>query len=159
MPVLPQAQPRKPRDGRSERPLAFAAVIRPRREYHVDLSPDGTLVTERGRSLEVPAAWTPEHLVLAALARCTLLALEFHVRKLSASVAVNASADGHVNRREDGSWGFVHIACALDVTLDPELPPPELAGLIARTEEGCFVGASLVPHPTYRWRVNGVDVA
>jgi hypothetical protein len=45
------------------------------------------------------------------------------------------------------------------VTLDPEPPPPELAGLIARTEEGCFVGASLMPKPTYHWRVNGVDIA
>ena len=133
--------------------------MRPRREYRVDLSRDGTLTTDRGRSLVIPPAWTPEHLVLAALVRCTLLALEFHARKQSTAVAMSAKADGHVNRRDDGSWGFVHIACALDVTLDPELPPPELAGLIARTEEGCFVGASLVPHPTYRWRVNGVDIA
>jgi uncharacterized OsmC-like protein len=159
MPVLRQAQPPQPQDGRSERPLAFPAVIRPRREYRVDLSRDGTLVTDRGRTLDLPPAWTPEHLVLAALARCTLLALEFHARKQSTSVAVNATADGHVDRREDGSWGFVEITCALDVALDPELPPPELAGLMARTEEGCFVGASLVPHPAYRWRVNGVDVA
>lgn len=134
-------------------------MIRPRREYRVDLSRDGTLVTERGRTLELPSAWTPEHLVLAGLARCTLLALEFHARKQSTAVAMHATADGQVNRREDGSWGFVHIACALDVTMDPELPPPELAGLIARTEEGCFVGASLVPKPVYHWRVNGVDVS
>ena len=137
----------------------MAAVIRPRREYRVDLSRDGSLVTDRGRALDMPSAWTPEHLVLAALARCTLLALEFHAKKLSVSVSVSATADGHVNRREDGSWGFVHISCALDVTLAPELPPPELAGLVAHTEEGCFVGQSLVPHPTYRWRVNGVDIA
>ena len=134
-------------------------MMRPRREYRVDLSRDGTLTTERGRTLQIPPAWTPEHLVLAALVRCTLLALEFHARKQAAAVAMNATADGHVNRREDGSWGFVHIGCALEVTLDPAPPPPELAGLIAHTEEGCFVGQSLVPHPVYRWRVNGVDIA
>jgi uncharacterized OsmC-like protein len=134
-------------------------VIKPRREYRVDLARDGSLTTERGRTLEIPPAWTPEHLVLAALVRCTLLALEYHARKLAAKVGMSATAEGHVNRREDGTWGFVHIDCAVDMTLDPELPPPELAGLIARAEEGCFVGQSLVPHPTYRWRVNGVDLA
>jgi organic hydroperoxide reductase OsmC/OhrA len=134
-------------------------VIRPRRDYRVDLARDGTLSTDRGRTLDAPPAWTPEHLVLAALARCMLLALEYHAKRESVSAGLTASASGHVNRREDGSWGFVELTCALEVTLDPEPPPPELAGLIARTEEGCFVGASLVPKPTYHWRVNGVDIA
>src|SRR5689334_20263369 len=113
MPVFTRSQPRRPRNRRSERPLAFAAVIKPRREYRVDLARDGSLTTERGRTLEIPPAWTPEHLVLAALVRCTLLALEYHARKLSAKVGMSATAEGHVNRREDGTWGFVHIDCAV----------------------------------------------
>jgi organic hydroperoxide reductase OsmC/OhrA len=131
--------------------------MRPRRDYRVDLAPDGGLVTDRGSPLDAPRAWTPEHLLLAALVRCSVLALEHHARRASVETAGTASAEGAVDRREDGSWGFVEIRCALDVTIEPEPPAPELAGLIDRTEHGCFIGASLSPKPTYHWRVNGAD--
>jgi uncharacterized OsmC-like protein len=133
-------------------------VPRPRREYRIELSRAGSLVTDRGHSLDVPPAWTPEHLVLAALARCTILALEYHARRESLSAGIAASAYGEVDMREDESWGFTRLDCALDVSFDPLPSPDDLERLLDRAEHGCFVGASLTPKPAYRWRVNGMDV-
>src|SRR3954469_20838225 len=42
--------------------------------YAIDLS--GELRTEDGTALEADPAWTPEHLLLAALVRCSLKSLE-----------------------------------------------------------------------------------
>lgn len=131
---------------------------RPRREYRIELSRAGSLITDRGNSLDVPPAWTPEHLVLAALARCTILALEYHARRESLSAGIAASAYGEVDVREGESWGFTRLDCTLDVSFDPLPSPDDLERLLDRAEHGCFVGASLTPKPAYRWRVNGVDV-
>jgi organic hydroperoxide reductase OsmC/OhrA len=133
-------------------------VSRPRRDYGVELSRDGTLVTDRGRTLDAPPGWMPEHLVLAALARCTVLALEFHARRASVSATATVAATGEIDQREDGSWGFVRLACTVDARLEPLPPAPELAGLMDRAEHGCFIGASLSPKPTYHWRVNGDEL-
>jgi organic hydroperoxide reductase OsmC/OhrA len=131
---------------------------RPRTDYRIELAADGTLVTERGRPLEVPPAWTPEHLLLAALARCSLLALEHHARRASLESAGSGSAHGSVDRRPDGAWAFVDLECSLDVSLEPHPSSEELAALIDRAERGCFIGSSLTAKPRYRWRVNGDEV-
>jgi uncharacterized OsmC-like protein len=130
---------------------------RPRREYRIELTRAGALTTDRGHHLDVPPAWTPEHLVLAALARCTMLALEYHARRESLSAGVAAAAYGEVDRRDDESWGFTRLDCTLDVVFDPAPSGDDLKRQLDRAEHGCFVGASLTPKPTYRWRVNGAD--
>lgn len=119
---------------------------RPKRtEYAVEIG---------GRDLTAfDPAWTPEHLVLAALARCSLAALAHHARKDGISVDASATARGAVSRRDDGSWGFVEIECAVDARLDPQ--PSDPRDLLARAERGCFIGASLEPRPRYAWTVNG----
>ena len=98
-------------------------------------------------------AWTPEHLLLAALARCSLGALAHHAKRDGLTAEASARATGAVSRREDGSWGFVEIECAIEATLEPA--PSDPADLLARAERGCFVGASLSPKPRYEWIVNG----
>jgi organic hydroperoxide reductase OsmC/OhrA len=114
-------------------------------------------VTERdGTPARAEPDWTPEHLLLAGLARCTLASLEFHAERVSVRVAGTATADGVVTKREgDGRYAFVEINCRLDIELDP---PPEgdgLAELLALAQRDCFVGASLTPTPRYEWHVNG----
>jgi organic hydroperoxide reductase OsmC/OhrA len=131
---------------------------RPRTDYRIDLDRDGTLVTERGLPLEVPRAWTPEHLLLAALARCSLLALDFHARRASVEAEGSGSATASVDRRPDGVWAFVDVECSLDVSLEPRPSTQELTTLLDRAERGCFVGSSLTPKPRYHWRVNGDQV-
>jgi organic hydroperoxide reductase OsmC/OhrA len=124
-------------------------VPRPKRtEYAVEL--------DSREPAALDPAWTPEHLVLAALARCSLGALAHHAKRDGVSAEASARATGAVSRREDGSWGFVDIVCAIEATLDPA--PDDPARLLARAERGCFIGASLDPRPRYEWILNGRSV-
>ncbi len=112
-----------------------------------------------GASLSPPADWLPEHLVLAALVRCSLTSLRHHARRAGIEVAASGAATGTVARREeDGRYAFVEIECRLDVELQPLPPADELRELIAKAERDCFVGASLRASPRYRWQVNGRDL-
>jgi organic hydroperoxide reductase OsmC/OhrA len=113
------------------------------------LSADGDPVTIEG---EVGA----EHLLLAALARCSISSLEHFARQKDIQVRASAYASGTVTRREENDrYGFVNIECKLDVQLDGELADDQLRTLLESAEWGCFIGASLTPAPRYSWRVNG----
>ena len=124
--------------------------------YAIGLDRTGR-VTADGRSpLDLDAAWTPEHLVLAGLVRCTLQSLHFHAEPLGVEFVANGSASAMVTRRgDDGRYAFVEIDVELDLELDPAPHGEELAALLAKAERDCFVGASLKPSPSYTWRVNG----
>src|SRR4051794_5396424 len=126
---------------------------RPRRDYRIDLAADGTLTTERGHELHVPAKWTPEHLLLAALTRCSLLAVEYHARRASLEAGGTGWASASVDRREDGQWAMLDVECSLEVTVEPPPPPDQARELVAAAERGCFIGSSLQQKPSYRWRL------
>lgn len=127
--------------------------------YAVDLGPGG-FRTEDGVPLEPPAEWTPEHLLLAALARCSLESLRFHATRASVELgAATGSARCLVTRREeDGRYAVVEAELELAVELTPAPGPEELADLLAKAKRDCFVGASLRATPSYRWTVNGAAV-
>jgi uncharacterized OsmC-like protein len=128
------------------------------KEFRYTIGLDRTArVTADGQSpLELDDAWTPEHLVLAGLVRCTLQSLRFHAAPQEIDFVGEGSAAAMITRRpEDGRYGFVEIAVKLDLELDPVPPGEELAALLAKAERDCFVGASLTPSPSYSWRVNG----
>ena len=112
-------------------------------------------VTAGGRApLDLDEAWTPEHLVLAGLVRCTLQSLRFHANAAGVDFLAEASAAGRIMKRDsDGRYAFVEIGVTVELELEPE--PAELGALLAKAERDCFVGASLTPKPVYRWRVNG----
>jgi len=114
-------------------------------------------VTERwGEPPHAEDGWTPEHLVLAGLARCTLTALDFHAKRAGIAVSGSASAEGVVTKREeDGRYAFVEIDCGLDVQLDPAPDADRIRELVDLAERDCFIGASLTVEPHYKWRVNG----
>ena len=114
---------------------------------------DGRFSAEGGAAAHFGREWTAEHLLLAALARCSLAALSYHARRDGLWLLASAKAQGVVARRADGDWGFVELACEIDARIDPG--PADLGGLLARAERGCFVGASLEPRPRYAWTVNG----
>jgi organic hydroperoxide reductase OsmC/OhrA len=124
--------------------------------YAIELERGGR-VTAGGRApLELDEAWTPEHLLLAGLARCTLQSLRFHAERAGVDFLSRGSAGGRVTRREsDGAYAFVELDVELELELDPEPPRDELEALLARAERDCFVGASLTARPAYRWTVNG----
>jgi len=125
-------------------------------EYAATLDAEGRLLAG-GESPLVPGEpWTPEHLVLAGLMRCTLKSLNFHAGRAGVSVRGSAAAEGVVAKREnDGRYAFAEIECGLDVELDPLPEGDALSELLDLAERDCFVGASLRPSPRYEWRVNG----
>lgn len=127
-------------------------------ECTVSLDAQGLLFAEGEAPVELPARWTPEHLLLAAVLRCTLKSLRFYARR--AQVEGTASARGVVTRREvDGLFALVESVVEVDVRMEPEPPGAELAQLLERAELGCFIGNSLTAHPRYAWRVNGRPVS
>ena len=48
--------------------------------YAVDLTATGELTDENGVALDPPAEWSPEHMLLAALIRCSLKSLRYHAK-------------------------------------------------------------------------------
>jgi uncharacterized OsmC-like protein len=127
--------------------------------YAIGLDRMGRVTADGQSPLELDAAWTPEHLVLAGLVRCTLQSLRFHAAPQEIDFIAGGSAAAVITRRpDDGRYGFVEIDVKLDLELDPVPPGEELAALLAKAERDCFVGASLKPSPRYRWTVNGTTL-
>jgi uncharacterized OsmC-like protein len=127
--------------------------------YAIGLDRTGRVTADGQSPLELDAAWTPEHLVLAGLVRCTLQSLRFHAGPQEIDFVADGSAAAVITRRpDDGRYGFVEIDVKLDLELDPVPPGEELEALLAKAERDCFVGASLKPPPRYRWTVNGTTL-
>ena len=126
--------------------------------YAVSLDRDWTGTSDRGGSpLPAESAWTPEHLLLAALARCTLTSLRDHAGRDGIDVRGGADARGTVTRRvEDERYAFVELDVELDVAFEPR--PQDVRELLAKAERDCFVGASLTVTPRYSWIVDGEEV-
>jgi organic hydroperoxide reductase OsmC/OhrA len=125
-------------------------------EYAATLGADGRLLANGGDPLVPGKAWSPEHLVLAGLMRCTLKSLAFHAERSGISMRGEASSSAVVARRQsDGRFAFAEVECGLDVRLDPLPGAERLTELLALAERDCFVGASLTESPRYEWRVNG----
>ena len=127
--------------------------------YEVSLDRDGTVWSgESGTPIPSEEGWTPEHLLLAGLARCTLTSLDYHARRVGVESGGGAGASGEVTQRTtDGRYAFVRVRVDLDVTLEPA--PGNVRELLSKAERDCFVGASLTAKPRYRWTVNGEEVA
>jgi organic hydroperoxide reductase OsmC/OhrA len=120
---------------------------------------DGRLTAEGTDPVETGPAWSADHLVLAALARCTLSSLRYHARRAGLTMAGEGRAEGLIARREeDGRFALVEVRCELQVDLEPLPAEPELGALLMKAERDCFVGASLRAAPRYSWRVNGRSV-
>ncbi|MBA2385036.1 MAG: OsmC family protein [Actinobacteria bacterium] len=125
--------------------------------YAVSLDRDWTGASDRGGvPLPDEEGWTPEHLLLAGLARCTLTSLRYHAHLEGLGATGSADARGTVTRREeDGRYAFVELEVDLDVTFEPA--PRDVRELLAKAERDCFVGASLTATPRYSWVVGGEE--
>jgi len=123
-------------------------------EYDVRLDRAGRVAAAEGAPLELPEEWTPEHLVLAGLVRCSITSLRYHAARAGGDAVADGSAWGLVTKRDDdGRYAFVEIECRIDVEVEPA--PDDVPELLAKAERDCFVGASLTVKPRYRWIVNG----
>ena len=130
-------------------------------EYDVSLDSEWTARSSRG-GIAIPHEendWSPEHLVLAGLCRCTLTSFRYHARRAGVEPLASAVAHGVVTRREsDGRFAFVEIDVAIDLAIDPAPGPADLRELVMKGERDCFVGASLTARPGYRWTINGEEL-
>ncbi len=63
--------------------------------YEVGLSTTGELTDENGVALDTPPEWSPEHLLLAALIRCSLKSLRHHAKR--SAVEVRSASRGGVS--------------------------------------------------------------
>ena len=128
--------------------------------YAVELTAAGELREEQGVALDVPAAWSPEHLLLAALVHCSLKSLRFHAERRGVDIrSTSGSSRTLVTRREtDERYALVETDVELVVELAPDPEPAALTELLALAERDCFVGSSLTAKPSYRWVVNGRTV-
>jgi len=128
--------------------------------YAVDLTTAGELTDENGVALDPPAEWSPEHLLLAALVRCSLKSLRYHAERTGVDVrsASGSSRTLVTKRKTDEPYALVETEVELTVGLAPEPEPKALAELLALAERDCFVCSSLAAMLSYLWVVNGRTV-
>src|SRR5439155_21050037 len=115
---------------------------------------------EKGVVLDVPTEWSPEHLLLAALVRCSLKSLGFHAGRKGVEVrSASGSSRTLVTQREtDDRYALVETEAELAVEFVPEPEPDALSALLALAERDCFVGSSLTTKPSYRRVVNARSI-
>jgi organic hydroperoxide reductase OsmC/OhrA len=124
--------------------------------YAAAIDREGRLFAEGADPFVLPAAWTPEHLLLVAVARCTLKSLRYHADRAGVGVTASADMASTVSRREaDGRYAVVELTIDFELELVPQ-PSAELVDeLLFKAERDCFVGNSLSVRPRWTWRVNG----
>jgi organic hydroperoxide reductase OsmC/OhrA len=123
--------------------------------HAVDLSEGDVVRTEDGTPLGGGPEWTPEHLLLAGLLRCSVKSLRHHAKRARIEIeSATGSASSLFSRREsDGRFAVTELEVELAVSLEPQPGEAELAELLAMAERDCFIGASLTIKPTYVWTV------
>jgi organic hydroperoxide reductase OsmC/OhrA len=122
-------------------------------EYAVEVDRGNRMTIPGGAQIEHAEGWSPDHLLLAALVRCSIDSFTYHARRAGHDVSASGSAHGKITKRDaDGRYAFVTIEVAIDAQLEPR--SDDTADLITKAERDCFVGASLTIKPEYTWRVS-----
>jgi organic hydroperoxide reductase OsmC/OhrA len=122
-------------------------------EYAVELDGGGRMTIPGGGQFVPPEGWSADHLLLAALVRCSIDSFTYHARRAGHEVAASGSAQGTITKSgEDDRYRFVSIDVRIDAQLSPRTNEPD--DLIAKGERDCFIGASLTIKPEYTWHVS-----
>jgi organic hydroperoxide reductase OsmC/OhrA len=127
--------------------------------YEVAIEDGGRMLANGSSPLEAGGEWSADHLVVAALLRCSLESLGYHAQRAGFEVSGRGEGAARVTKREsDGRYAIVDIEARLEVAIEPDPGEEPVRELLAKAERDCFVGASLSATPRYAWRVNGLDV-
>ena len=121
-------------------------------DYVVGIDRGGRMTVPGGAEIAAPEGWTADHLLLAALVRCSIDSLVFHARRAGHDVSATGEGRGTVTKRDDGRYAFVEIAVRVDAQLTPRAE--SFAELLEKAERDCFVGATLNVEPEYEWHVS-----
>jgi organic hydroperoxide reductase OsmC/OhrA len=88
-------------------------------------------------------AWSPEHLLLAAVQACFLFTLRAVARQSRVEfAAVDAKVSGTVNRL-DGVTRFTEIVLAPQLTVPAGTDHERVLQVVERTKKACLISASL----------------
>ena len=88
-------------------------------------------------------AWSPEHLLLAAVEACFLFTLRGVARASRVEfTAIEISATGTVDRR-DGAVRFTEIVLRPRLTVRPGADRDRVMRVLEKSEKACLVSASL----------------
>jgi peroxiredoxin-like protein len=88
-------------------------------------------------------AWSPEHLLLAAVETCFLFTLRAVARASRIDfMSLDLSAEGTVDRR-DGAMRFTEIVLRPRLTLPPGVEADKARRALEKSEKSCLVTASL----------------
>src|SRR3954454_8808844 len=122
-------------------------------EYAVELDGAGRMTIPGGGQFVPPEGWSADHLLLAALVRCSIDSFAYHARRAGHTVTASGSVQGRITKDgDDGRYRFVSIELRIDAQLEPRTN--EVDDLIAKAERDCFVSASLILKPEYEWHVS-----
>ena len=122
-------------------------------EYAVEVDRGGRMTIPGGAQITPGEGWSPDHMLLAALVRCSIDSLAYHARRAGHNVTASGEAFGKVTKREgDGRYALVEIDVSVHAQLSPRAT--NTAQLTEKAERDCFVGASLTIEPTYTWHVS-----
>ena len=122
-------------------------------EYAVDVDTAGRMTIPGGGQFVPPEGWSADHLLLAALVRCSIDSFAYHAHRAGHEVSASGEAQGRITKSgEDGRYRFVEIDVSISAQLTPRLN--EVGDLVAKAERDCFVGASLTLKPDYVWHVS-----
>ncbi|MGZ4291025.1 MAG: OsmC family protein [Gaiellaceae bacterium] len=122
-------------------------------EYAVEVDGAGRMTIPGGGQFVPPEGWSADHLLLAALVRCSIDSFEYHARRAGHDVRASGSAQGTITKSGgDDRYRFVTIVVRIDAQLEPRTT--DAAALITKAERDCFVGASLTLKPEYEWHVS-----
>lgn len=88
-------------------------------------------------------AWSPEHLLLAAVETCFLFTLQAVARASNLPfTSLQLSAEGTVDRK-DGSMRFTEIVLRPRLTVPPGVDPDRARRVMEKSEKTCLVSTSL----------------
>jgi organic hydroperoxide reductase OsmC/OhrA len=122
-------------------------------EYAVDVDSAGRMTIPGGGQFVPPEGWSADHLLLAALVRCSIDSFAYHARRAGHDVAASGEARGKITKSgDDGRYRFVEIDVSINAQLTPRMNA--VGDLVAKAERDCFVGASLTLKPEYVWHVS-----
>jgi organic hydroperoxide reductase OsmC/OhrA len=122
-------------------------------EYAAEVDRAGRMTIPGGAQIEAPEGWSADHLLLAALIRCSIDSLVYHAHRAGHEVAAQGQAQGTITKpNPDSQYAFVSIDVRIEAQLTPRLN--EVDDLTAKAERDCFVGASLNLKPTYDWQIS-----
>ena len=128
--------------------------------YDVRLGDGGVMLADGEGAIDAPAAWKPDHFLVAALLTCSLESLRYHAERAGLEASGRGDGRALVTKREaDERYAVVEIAVSYEIALEPDPGEEGTAELLFKAERDCFVGASLTVDPEYRWSVNGRAVS